>query len=297
MFAFLNPGTLREVLTQAVLQAPMFMTRWRWNASRALALLDLSAANVSRRRFNGCVPRISLRRCSDAIACQDNFQGAHDPSDSDHPLAQETIRDCLTEAMDLDGLIAVLDRIERGAIACRAIDTPLPSVFCHEILNANPYAFLDDAPLEERRARAVDMRRTLPRSWQARWARWIRPPSSRSSTNRGRWCAMREEFHDALLSLGWVPCACMPGWDLLVPTLSAAGRLMTVWQERRSWAGWLRVSAVRGAAVSGCQDRTRRHVRRHRGARAGRGPDPYVLGWMEVWGRRRPKTCSPAPVG
>ncbi|GIW55639.1 MAG: hypothetical protein KatS3mg082_2043 [Nitrospiraceae bacterium] len=87
----------------------------------------------------------------------------HAPRDlPDHPLVKETVRDCLTEAMDLDGLIAVLQRIERGEIRCVAVDTPVPSPFCHEILNANPYAYLDDAPLEERRARAVDMRRTLP---------------------------------------------------------------------------------------------------------------------------------------
>ena len=80
----------------------------------------------------------------------------------DHPLVNETIRDCLTEAMDIDGLTAVLNRIDSGSLRCVAIDTPAPSVFCHEILNANPYAYLDDAPLEERRARAVEMRRTLP---------------------------------------------------------------------------------------------------------------------------------------
>lgn len=131
MFAFLNVNTLREVLTQAVLQAPMFMTRWRWNASRALALL----------RFVGgkrVPPQIQRMRAEDllaavfpdAIACQDNFQGARTIRQiPDHPLAQETIRDCLTEAMDLDGLIAVLEKIERGAIACLAVDTPMPSAF------------------------------------------------------------------------------------------------------------------------------------------------------------------------
>ncbi|MBS0170312.1 MAG: DEAD/DEAH box helicase [Nitrospira sp.] len=240
VFAFLNPNTLREVLTQAVLQAPMFMTRWRWNASRALALL----------RFVGgkrVPPQIQRMRAEDllgavfpdAIACQDNFQGErtirHIP---DHPLAQETIRDCLTEAMDLDGLIAVLDRIERGAIACRAVDTPLPSVFCHEILNANPYAFLDDAPLEERRARAVDMRRTLPPELAGEMG--ALDQTAIDQVIDESWPVVRdaEELHDALLTLGWVPCACMPGWDLLVPTLSAAGRLVTVWQGATK-LGWL----------------------------------------------------------
>lgn len=240
VFAFLNPGTLREVLTQAVLQAPMFMTRWRWNASRALALLRFVggkrvAPQIQRMRAEDLLAAVF----PDAIACQDNFQGARTIRQiPDHPLAQETIRDCLTEAMDLDGLIAVLDRIERGAIACRAIDTPLPSVFCHEILNANPYAFLDDAPLEERRARAVDMRRTLPPELAGEMG--ALDQTAIEQVIDESWPVVRdaEEFHDALLSLGWVPCACMPGWDLLVPALSAAGRLMTVWQGETK-LGWL----------------------------------------------------------
>src|SRR5206468_9242811 len=101
------------------------------------------------------------RRClPSALACRENQQG--EVTVPVHPLVQETVRDCLTEAMDVDGLTALLRRIERGEIRCLAVDTPAPSPFCHEILNANPYAYLDDAPLEERRARAVEMRRSLP---------------------------------------------------------------------------------------------------------------------------------------
>ena len=80
----------------------------------------------------------------------------------DHPLVREVMKDVLTEAMDLEGLKQVLRGISSGGIRCLAVDTPVPSQFSHEILNANPYAYLDDAPLEERRARAVEMRRTLP---------------------------------------------------------------------------------------------------------------------------------------
>src|SRR5947199_9613147 len=91
----------------------------------------------------------------DAIACQDNMTGERSARRiPDHPLVQETLHDCLTEAMDVDGLTDVLCHIEAGKIRCVAIDTPSPSPFSHEILNANPYAFLDDAPLEDRRARA-----------------------------------------------------------------------------------------------------------------------------------------------
>ncbi len=240
VFAFLNVNTLREVLTQAVLQAPMFMTRWRWNVSRALALL----------RFVGgkrVPPQIQRMRAEDllaavfpdAIACQDNFQGERTVRQiPDHPLAQETIRDCLTEAMDLDGLIAVLKQIESGTITCVAVDTPMPSAFCHEILNANPYAFLDDAPLEERRARAVDMRRSLPPELAGGMG--ALDQSAIDQVVEESWPVVRdaEEFHDALLSLGWVPCERMPGWDLLVPALAAAGRVATLWQGETK-LGWL----------------------------------------------------------
>ena len=96
----------------------------------------------------------------DVAACQENIVG--DIQIPDHPLVEEVMKDVLTEAMDIDGLRRVLEGIRSGAIRCLAVDTPVPSQFSHEILNANPYAFLDDAPLEERRARAVQMRRMLP---------------------------------------------------------------------------------------------------------------------------------------
>ncbi len=164
VFSYLHSNSARETLIQAVLLAPMFATRWRWNASRALALLRFSKGkkvppNIQRMKAEDLLAAVF----PDAIACQDNLTGERAARQiPDHPLVQETLRDCLTEAMDADGLIEVLRRIEAGKIRCVAIDTPTPSPFSHEILNANPYAFLDDAPLEERRARAVELRRTLP---------------------------------------------------------------------------------------------------------------------------------------
>ena len=160
VFEFLKPATVRDVLTQALLDAPMFGTRWRWNATRALAIL----------RFRGGTkvpPPIQRMRADDLLAavfpdqaaCAENLTGPI--RIPDHPLVNETIANCLDEAMDLDGLERVLRGIETGAIRTVALDTPEPSVFSHEILNANPYAYLDDAPLEERRARAVLLRRTL----------------------------------------------------------------------------------------------------------------------------------------
>ncbi|MBV8802857.1 MAG: DEAD/DEAH box helicase, partial [Gammaproteobacteria bacterium] len=162
VFHFLHPNTIKDTLIQAVLQAPLFTTRWRWTASRALGLV--------RFRNGKKVPPNILRMLSedllaavfpDAAACQDNLAG-NDILLPDHPLIIETMKDALNEALDIEGLTELLKKIISQSIHCIAVDTPIPSPFAHEILNANPYAFLDDAPLEERRARAVQMRQTLP---------------------------------------------------------------------------------------------------------------------------------------
>src|SRR5579862_1165581 len=161
VFHFLYPDSVQPVLEQAVLAAPLFGVRWRWAAGRALALV----------RFQGgkkVPPQIQRMRAEDllaavfpeALACQENIVG--DIAIPDHPLVRETMNDVLTEALDIEGLKRVLADIVAGDIKCLAVDTPVPSAFSHEILNANPYAYLDDAPLEERRARAVEMRRVLP---------------------------------------------------------------------------------------------------------------------------------------
>ncbi|MGC2112176.1 MAG: DEAD/DEAH box helicase [Candidatus Korobacteraceae bacterium] len=161
VFHYLQTETVQEILEQAALASPIFATRWRWDANRSLALL----------RFQGgkkVPPQIQRMRSDDLLAsvfpdvaaCQENIEG--DIKIPDHPLVEEVMKDVLTEAMDIDGLRRVLEGIRSGAIRCVAVDTPVPSQFSHEILNANPYAYLDDAPLEERRARAVQMRRVLP---------------------------------------------------------------------------------------------------------------------------------------
>jgi ATP-dependent Lhr-like helicase len=163
VFQFLHSETMPPILEQAALASPIFQTRWRWDATRALALL----------RFQGgkrVPPQIQRMRSDDLLAsvfpdvaaCQENIEG--DIKIPDHPLVGEVMKDVLTEALDIEGLGDVLRGIEQGRIRCLAVDTPVPSQFSHEILNANPYAYLDDAPLEERRARAVEMRRVLPAS-------------------------------------------------------------------------------------------------------------------------------------
>ena len=164
VFHFLQPETVEDVLQQAVLTgSPLFATRFRWDANRSLALLRFQNGKK--------VPPYLQRMKSDDLlaavfpqvaACAENIDG--DIQLPDHPLVEEVMKDVMHEAMDIDGLRRVLEGIRDGSIRTVAVDTPVPSPFAHEILNANPYAFLDDAPLEERRARAVQLRRTLPAS-------------------------------------------------------------------------------------------------------------------------------------
>jgi ATP-dependent helicase Lhr and Lhr-like helicase len=158
VFRYLHPETTRDVLVQAFLDAPVFKTRWRWNTTISLAV---PRARGSRK----VAPQIQRMQADDlmaavfpdAAACLENIPG--DRQIPDHPLVAQTVRDCLEEAMDFEGLRTVLERIRGGELRLIARDTPEPSVFAHEILNARPYAFLDDAPLEERRSHAVQSRR------------------------------------------------------------------------------------------------------------------------------------------
>ncbi|MFI5316742.1 MAG: DEAD/DEAH box helicase [Myxococcota bacterium] len=158
---FLNSRTVAEVLEQALLGSPMFAARWRWNATRSLAVL--------RARGRGRVPFPIQRMQADDLlaaafpeqaACQENV--TYPIEIPDHPLVAQTMRDCMCEAADVRGLESLLAAIESGSARMRCLDTVEPSPFAHEILNARPYAFLDDAPLEERRTRAVAMRHALP---------------------------------------------------------------------------------------------------------------------------------------
>jgi ATP-dependent helicase Lhr and Lhr-like helicase len=204
VFHFLHPNSMRSVLEQAVLTSPLFTTRWRWDAGRALALL----------RFRGgkkVPPPIQRMRADDLLAavfpeaqaCQENIEG--DITISNHPLIREVMKDVLTEAMDIEGLDRVLRGIADGRITCLAVDTPQPSQFSHEILNANPYAYLDDAPLEERRARAVEMRRVLPSAVLGEIGRL--DPAAIAEVCADAWPDVRdaEELHDALLTLIALP--------------------------------------------------------------------------------------------
>jgi ATP-dependent Lhr-like helicase len=164
VFHFLQPETVEDILQQAVLTgSPIFATRFRWDANRSLALLRFQNGKkvppqIQRMRSDDLLAAVF----PDVAACFENIEG--DIRIPDHPLVEEVMKDVMHEAMDIDGLRRVLECIRDGGIKTIAVDTPVPSQFAHEILNANPYAFLDDAPLEERRSRAVQLRRTLPDS-------------------------------------------------------------------------------------------------------------------------------------
>src|SRR5437667_48740 len=205
VFHFLHPNSLRAVLEQAVLVSPLFTARWRWDAGRALALLRF-------RNGKKVPPPIQRMRADDllsavfpeALACQENLPEG-DIAISRHPLIREVMKDVLTEALDVDGLERVIRDIVDGRTTCLAVDTPVPSQFSHEILNANPYAYLDDAPLEERRARAVEMRRILPESVLEEVGKL--DPEAIAQVRQEAWPDVRDadELHDVLHTLIALP--------------------------------------------------------------------------------------------
>jgi len=222
VFELTGPDRVEADLVQASLQSPMFTNRWRWNATRALAML----------RHNGGrkVPiAIQRMRAEDLMAavfpaqlgCQDNRSGPIEPPD--HPLVNETIDNCLHEAMDTDGLRQLLRDTRSGTVRTVSVETPSPSPLSHEILNANPYAFLDDAPLEERRARAVTLRRFDPDLASGIGAL---DEAAIDEVRRQAWPPARDadEVHDALLTLCLLPAADAGPWEHHLVALVAARR-------------------------------------------------------------------------
>ncbi len=231
MFGLVNRPTLRESVEQSLLiaNAPVWQARWRWNSTRALAVL--------RQRNGKRVPPPLQRMKSDdlmaavfprLVACQENVVGAIDLPD--HPLINQSMHDCLTEAMDIDGLDRVLERIERGEIRVHGRDTTEPSPFSHEMLNSKPYTYLDDAPLEERRARAVSLRRTLPQS--GRDLGILDPDAIEIVTAEAQPQPRdAEEVHEALLGLVAVRPEYAPEWAAWFDELVSQRRAATFENE------------------------------------------------------------------
>ncbi|HUO35156.1 MAG TPA: DEAD/DEAH box helicase, partial [Candidatus Acidoferrum sp.] len=235
VFHFLHPNSVGAVLEQAVLASPIFGTRWRWDASRALVLQRFQGGKkvplpIQRIRSDDLLASVF----PDAAACQENIQG--DMQIPDHPLVREVMKDALTEAMDLDGLKELLGKILDGSIRCLAVDTPVPSQFSHEILNANPYAYLDDAPLEERRARAVEMRRVLPEAVLSEVGRL--DPAAIAEVREEVWLDVRDsdELHDGLLTLIALPESPeVEIWRTYFDELAAGGRALRALCDGRTY--------------------------------------------------------------
>ncbi|HYK35481.1 DEAD/DEAH box helicase [Alloacidobacterium sp.] len=251
VFQFLTGQTVTELLEQASLASPIFKARWKWDAGRSLQLLRFKNGKK-------IPPQIQRTRADDLLAsvfpqvaaCQENIEG--DIQIPNHPLVREVMKDVLGEAMDLEGLKRVLADMDSGKIRCVAVDTATPSHFAHEMLNANVYAFLDDAPLEERRARAVNMRGMLPDKLLGEAGRLS--PEAIASVREEVWPDIRDEheLHDLLCSLVIVPSDILSqpyarDWDVFFSRLEEQRRAVLVFNGSRSYlcaterAEWLRL--------------------------------------------------------
>ena len=211
---YLRAATVRPLLVQAVLDAPMFMARWRWAAGVSLALPRFRggkkvAPQLARMEAEDLVATVF----PDQLACAENLAG--DREIPDHPLTNQTVADCLHEAMDVAGLERVLTRLETGEMRVVARDLTQPSPLALEVLSARPYAYLDDAPLEERRTQAVMARRWLAPESADELGRLDAEAIARVRLEAWPDPANAEELHDALLWLGCLTAeeaAAVPEW-------------------------------------------------------------------------------------
>jgi ATP-dependent helicase Lhr and Lhr-like helicase len=246
MFHLVPPAVARDVLVQAFLAAPFFGTRWRWNVTRALQLKRL-------RNGQRVPPHLQRMRAEDLLtsvfpaqtACQENVVG--DIPIPDQPIVRQTVDDCLNEVTDFDGCLQVLRDIESGAIETIGLDSREPSPFSHQLLNANPYAFLDDAPLEERRARAVTLRRSLSPDALRDIGRL--DPEAIAQVKEEAWPVVRDadELHDALLCLGAMPTALRGHGSAPKPTQSRGHGTQ---QGTTSWTDFFNQLHSTGRATS-----------------------------------------------
>jgi ATP-dependent Lhr-like helicase len=224
---YLSAATVRPLLVQALLAAPMFGTRWRWNAMVALALLRFQGGRkVPPQLQRMAAEDLMAAIFPDQVACGENLVG--DREIPDHPLVRQTIDDCLHEAMDVVGLERVLQAIESGKIQVVARDLTEPSPLALEILAARPYAFLDDAPLEERRTQAVLARRWIDAETAADLGKLDLEAIQRVRQEVWPEARSADELHDALLSLGFLTGAeidAQPLWQGLIDELVAARRV------------------------------------------------------------------------
>ena len=247
VFHYLNSKTVRQVLCQALLDAPMWNIRWRWNVTRSLAVL--------RRRGGKKIPA-QLQRMDaedlltaifpDQVACAENLTGGEREIPS-HPLVDQTVKDCLEEAMDVDGLERLLTSIERNEKNLFARDVIEASPLSQEILNARPYAYLDDAPLEERRTRAVFQRRWLDPETAADMGKLDQAAIDRVRDEVWPEPRNADELHDALVELGFVTESEGSNWQEFFTELNADRRaaVLTAGEpQKRLWVAAERLPQI-----------------------------------------------------
>lgn len=247
VFHYLNSKTVRQVLCQALLDAPMWNIRWRWNVTRSLAVL--------RRRGGKKIPP-QLQRMDaedlltaifpDQVACAENLTGGEREIPS-HPLVDQTVKDCLEEAMDVDGLERLLTSIERNEKNLFARDVIEASPLSQEILNARPYAYLDDAPLEERRTRAVFQRRWLDPETAADMGKLDQAAIDRVRDEVWPEPRNADELHDALVELGFVTESEGSNWQEFFTELNADRRaaVLTAGEpQKRLWVAAERLPQI-----------------------------------------------------
>ena len=248
---YLAPETAKDVLVQALLAAPMFGARWRWNLTRSLLLPRTQGGGKrvptpllrmrAEDRLAGAFPQV--------LACPETMPGGDVPIPWEHPIVRQTIDDCLSEAMDLEGFLDVLTRLGDGRIRRVAVDTAEPSAFARGILNVAPYGFLDDVPLEERRTQAVIARRHL----DARTADTLGALDA-DAVERVRAEAWpdpenAEELHEALLWMGFVTAgeAARSAWMPWLDALAGQGRV--VHEDGEGGGRWFALEATRDPAL------------------------------------------------
>ncbi len=248
---YLHSSSAEDVLIQALLDAPLFPARWRWNAVTALALPRFSGGQkapppLQRMKSEDLLAAVF----PDQVACLENIVGEREVPD--HPLVRQTVYDCLREAMDVEGWLAILRQLEAGHITLVCRDLAAPSPFAAEVLNAAPYAFLDDAPLEERRTRAVQTR-GLDGTTGADGLDRL-DPAAIERVREEAWPRVRDadEMHEALSVLGFVTgdeVNAHPCWDDWLQALAKAQRAtrlavgahprrMTIWTSAEQLPLW-----------------------------------------------------------
>jgi ATP-dependent helicase Lhr and Lhr-like helicase len=229
VFDYLHPKTARDLLIQAILPSPLFLTRWRWNLTRSLLL--------ARTRMGRRVPAPLLRMRADdqlvqafpqVLACGETLPPGDLPVPWDHPIVRQTIEDCLEEAMDAEGMVELLRDLRKGRIRRLAVDTTEPSPFALGVLNALPHAFLDDAPLEERRTQAVMRRRSLDDATADTVGALDTGAVARVREEAWPQAESAEEVHESLLWMGYATTSEVEesGWREWIDELASQSRVV-----------------------------------------------------------------------